>query len=296
MLLYPNAKINLGLHVGPKREDGYHELQTIYYPVYQLHDELEVHRVSRGTISLHEEGILADCAKEKNLVVRAYHLMKEQFSDKVKAVSVRLKKNIPFGAGLGGGSADGAFMAMALNQLFELGLGQEALADIVKSLGADCPFFIYNSPSFGKGIGTELRPVQMNLSGMYLLMIKPEVSISTKEAYEVLDSAGRGFGTIARIAGMWLSGMSKMARLQGFSSLSNDFEGPIFKQHPILGEIKKKLLDAGALYASMSGSGSTIYGLFETNDKGRPFAELGTLEEEFAPMIIFNDTLRQTKS
>ena len=295
MLLYPNAKINLGLHVGPKREDGYHELQTIYYPIYRLHDELEVHRVSRGTISLHEDGIPVNCAKDKNLVVRAYELLKEQFPNQVKAVSVKLTKHIPFGAGLGGGSSDGAFMAKAINELFELGLTREELANLVKQLGADCPFFIYNSPSFGKGIGSDLRPVQMNLSGMHLLMIKPEVAVSTKEAYEMLDNAGNGFGTIARIAGMWLSGMSKMARLQGFSSLSNDFEGPIFKQHPILGDIKKKLLDAGALYASMSGSGSTIYGLFETNDEGRPLADLSALEQEFAPMIIFNDTLSQTK-
>lgn len=296
MILYPNAKINMGLHIGPKRQDGYHELQTIFYPIYKLHDELEVTRVSRGSIRLHHEGLSVDCADAQNLVVRCYDLFRDRFRDRIKPVSVKLTKHIPFGAGLGGGSSDGAFMAVALNELFDLQLSQDELAEMVKTLGADCPFFIYNSPSFAKGIGDELRPVQMNLGGMHMLMIKPDVTISTKEAYEALDKVGRGWGAIARIAGMWMSGMSKMARMQGFSSLSNDFEGPIFKQHPILAEIKKKLVDAGALYASMSGSGSTIYGLFETDDEGSPLADLTEIEQEFAPMIIFNDTLSQAKA
>ena len=187
MLLYPNCKINLGLRVIRKREDGYHDIETIFVPIYGLHDELEVRPNPNPSpkgreFEFTQEGLTVDCEAEDNLIVKCYRLMKAKYP-KVGNVAVRFKKNIPFGAGLGGGSSDAAHMAIALNELFELGLSKEQLAAEVAVLGADCPFFIYNRPCFAEGIGDKLSPVELDMKGIRIVLIKPDEGVSTREAY-----------------------------------------------------------------------------------------------------------------
>ena len=186
MILYPNCKINLGLRVIRKRPDGYHDLETVFVPIYGLHDELEVasvqHSAIRNQISFEQEGIAVDCSAEDNLIVKCYRQMRAKYPQ-IGDVAVRFKKNIPFGAGLGGGSSDAAHMAVALNELFRLRLTKEQLAAEVKPLGADCPFFVYNTPCYAEGIGDLLTPVELDLEGIRIVMIKPAEGVSTKEAY-----------------------------------------------------------------------------------------------------------------
>ena len=187
MILYPNCKINLGLRVIRKRPDGYHDLETVFVPIYGLHDELEVvinDEMSAATplndgLIFRQEGIAVDCPAEDNLIVKCYHLFKAKYPQ-IGAVVVRFKKNIPFGAGLGGGSSDAAHMAIALNELFELGLTKEELAAEVKPLGADCPFFIYNTPCYAEGIGDQLTPIDLDLNGIRIVLIKPNESLPAK--------------------------------------------------------------------------------------------------------------------
>lgn len=278
MTLYPNCKINIGLRVVRKREDGYHDLETIFYPV-PLCDELEITPGSDPTCAqgdstwgqtphIELEGIAVDCPVEDNLIYKCYRMMKEKYPQ-IGPVSIRFRKNIPFGAGLGGGSSDATHTAIALNELFHLGLSREQIARDVRSLGADCPFFAYNSPCFAEGIGDVLTPIDFSLAGKRLILIKPDVHVSTKEAYS---------GVVPYEA--------------PFDKTVNDFEKSVFPLHPELAEIKKRLLDAGAIYAAMSGSGSTIFGLFEQNAEGSSDSGLRALEQEMASMIIFNDTLR----
>ena len=277
MKLSPNCKINIGLRVVRKREDGYHDLETIFYPVYGLHDELEVEIADE--FAFLQDGIEVDCLPTDNLIYKVYQRMQEHFPQ-IGNVRIRFKKNIPFGAGLGGGSSDAAHMAIALNELFQLGLTQKQLAEEVRPLGADCPFFIYNTPCYAEGIGDKLTPISLNLSGMRLVMIKPDCGVSTKEAY----------------AGIKPKGSSELFKVvqngsELFKEATNDFEDTVFVAHPEIAEIKQRLLDAGAVYAAMSGSGSTVFGLFEHDAKGSTDAQLRLLHEEFAQMVIFDDTL-----
>lgn len=262
--LYPNCKLNIGLRIVRKRPDGYHDLETIFYPV-PLCDELEV--CVADDFQFVCEGIEVDCPIEDNLIYKCYRLMKERFPQ-IGSVSVRFRKNIPFGAGLGGGSSDATHMAIALNELFHLGLSREEIAALVRPLGADCPFFAYNTPCFAEGIGDILTPIDFSLAGKRLVMIKPDVHVSTKEAYS---------GVVPYEA--------------PFDNTVNDFEKSVFAIHPSLAAIKKRLLDAGAVYAAMSGSGSTIFGIFENDAQGGADTGLRLIEQEFTSMIIFNDTL-----
>jgi 4-diphosphocytidyl-2-C-methyl-D-erythritol kinase len=291
MKLSPNCKINIGLRVVRKREDGYHDLETIFYPVYGLHDELEVeavsdigNRVSDIGFSFLQEGLAVDCKAEDNLIVKCYMRMREKYPQ-IGNVRVRFRKNIPFGAGLGGGSSDAAHMAIALNELFDLGLSQEQLAQEVSPLGADCAFFIYNSPCYAEGIGNELSPIKLDLSGLRLVMLKPHCGVSTKEAYAGIERHPEVAGEISKALH---EGKSFM---QMREILINDFEQTVFAVHPEIAQIKQRLLDAGAVYAAMSGSGSTVFGLFEDNAEGSADAQLRLLDEETAQMIILNDTL-----
>ena len=277
MLLYPNCKINIGLRVVRKREDGYHDLETIFYPVYGLHDELEVERVD--DFEFIQEGLAVDCPAEDNLIIKCYLRMRNKYPG-VSNVRIRFRKNIPFGAGLGGGSSDAAHMAMALNEIFALGLSKEQLVEEVRELGADCPFFIYNTPCYAEGIGDKLSPIPLDLSGLRLVMIKPNCGVSTKEAYAGIKP--KGCSELANMA---------QDRSNLFHTAYNDFEDTVFVVHPEIGEIKQRLLDAGAVYAAMSGSGSTVFGLFENDAEGRTDAQLRLLHEEFASMVIFDDTL-----
>lgn len=296
MLLYPNCKINLGLRVIRKREDGYHDIETIFVPIYGLHDELEVTSLQPSAISpqisFTQEGIAVDCEAEDNLIVKCYRLMKAKYP-KVGNVAVRFKKYIPFGAGLGGGSSDAAHMAIALNELFELGLSQEQLAAEVAVLGADCPFFIYNRPCFAEGIGDKLTPVELDMKGIRIVLIKPDEGVSTREAYSGITRHPEVAGQIRSV----LCQAKPFCTLLGEAGLFiNDFEATVFPNHPVIAAIKKRLLDAGAFYASMSGSGSTVFGLFKDDAEGRTNTELRMLEEEFASMVLLNDTFGEWQS
>ena len=287
MKLFPNCKINIGLRVVRKREDGYHDLETIFYPVMGLHDELEV--VPSSKFEFIQEGLAVDCKPEDNLIVKCFLNMKAKYPQ-IGDVRIRFKKNIPFGAGLGGGSSDAAHMAIALNEIFALGLTREQLADEVRSLGADCPFFVYNTPCYAEGIGDKLSPISLDLSGLRLVMIKPNCGVSTREAYGGIIRHPEAEGKIkqALAEGKSLVDMRSL--------LVNDFEQTVFPLHSEIAEIKQRLLDAGAVYAAMSGSGSTVFGLFENDAEGRTDAQLRLLHEEFASMVILDDTLALTQS
>ncbi len=279
MKLYPNCKINIGLRVVRKREDGYHDLETIFYPVIGLHDELEVEKSDEFAFVL--DGLVVDCSPTDNLIYKVYKRMQERFPQ-VGSVKITFKKNIPFGAGLGGGSSDAAHMAIALNELFSLGLTREQLAEEVRPLGADCPFFVYNTPCYAEGIGDKLSPISLDLSGLRLVMIKPACGVSTKEAYAGIKPKGK------------CEVFSDLKDLNDFTvltALTNDFEETVCKVHPEIAEIKQRLLNAGAVYAAISGSGSTVFGLFENDAEGRTDAQLRLLHEEFASMVILDDTL-----
>ena len=294
MVFYPNCKINIGLRIVRKREDGYHDLETIFYPVYGLHDELEVEPAEE--FAFLQDGLVIDCLPTDNLIYKVYKRMQEHFPQ-IGNVKITFKKNIPFGAGLGGGSSDAAHMAIALNELFSLGLTREQLAEEVRPLGADCPFFVYNTPCYAEGIGDELTPISLDLSGLRLVMIKPNCSVSTKEAYAGIVRHPEAEGQIkqALTEGKHLTDMSPL--------LINDFEQTVFPIHPEIAAIKQRLLSAGAIYAAMSGSGSTVFGLFPTpsyttlhnptqyNPEGASNPQLRLLHEEFASMVIFDDTL-----
>ena len=269
-----------------KREDGYHDLETIFVPIYGLHDELEV--LPASSFSFEQEGIAMDCDPEDNLIVKCYRQMAAKYPQ-IGAVKVRFKKNMPFGAGLGGGSSDAAHMAIALNELFGLGLSKEQLAAEVASLGADCAFFIYNVPCFAEGIGDKLTPIELDLKGTRIILIKPEEGVSTKEAYSGMKSYS--------VSGLTAERSYSESDLIGEAGLFiNDFEATVFPLHPIIGEIKKRLLDAGAYYASMSGSGSTVFGLFKHDAEGCTDAHLAALKQEFASMVLLDDTFGEWKS
>ena len=282
MLLFPNCKINIGLRVVRKREDGYHDLETIFYPVYGLHDELEVEPAEE--FAFLQDGLVVDCLPTDNLIYKVYKRMQEHFPQ-IGNVKITFKKNIPFGAGLGGGSSDAAHMAIALNEIFSLGLTREQLAEEVRPLGADCPFFIYNTPCYAEGIGDKLSPITLDLSGLRVVMIKPNCSVSTKEAYAGIVRHPEAEGKIKQAL------EEEKALTDMHPLLINDFEQTVFPLHPEIAEIKKRLQDAGAVYAAMSGSGSTVFGLFENDAEGSTDAQLRLLHEEFSSMVILDDTL-----
>jgi 4-diphosphocytidyl-2-C-methyl-D-erythritol kinase len=293
MLLYPNCKLNIGLRVIDRRTDGYHDLETIFYPVYGLHDELEVTCADTEGVEFIQEGLAVDCKAEDNLILRCYHRMREQYPQ-IGGVRIRFRKQIPFGAGLGGGSSDAAHMAIALNELFGLGLSQAKLAEMVRPLGADCPFFIYNTPCYAEGIGDKLRPITFDLSGLRLVMIKPACGVSTREAYS-------GIVRHPEARGQLLQTLNESEKAQDLlrhypEVFLNDFEQTVFPLHPEIATQKKRLQDAGTLYAAMSGSGSTVFGLFEDHGKGSSLAGTAMTEQEASAMVIFDDTLGERKA
>lgn len=258
MITFPNAKINLGLYVERKREDGYHDLSTVFYPI-PLTDAVEV--VEAKETALFTYGNPVDCPPEKNLVMKAYRLMEEEF--KLPPVAIHLYKHIPDGAGLGGGSSDATSVAKILNSMFALGLSEEEIAVRVKRLGADCPFFAYNRPMAARGIGDLLEPVDVDLRGYTMIVVKPDVSVPTAAAYA---------GVTPRVPETDVEKLVAKPVGQWKELLVNDFEESIFPKHPKLSAIKQSLYDAGAVYASMSGSGSAIFGLFEDDNLSDIFA------------------------
>lgn len=255
MISFPNAKINLGLNIVERRPDGYHNIETVFYPI-PLTDVLEIVPAADGTdTTLTCYGNPVDCPPEKNLVMKAYRLMQERYH--VPAVSIHLYKHIPDGAGLGGGSSDAAHTLVMLNKMFKLELSDEELAGMAVQLGADCAFFIYNRPMIATGIGDVLSPIDVNLQGMTLLLVKPPMGVDTRTAYSRVKPQEPLMpltDIISRPLPSW-DGL-----------LVNDFEPSVFAALPQLWLIRARLLDAGAQYAAMSGSGSTVFGIFD-NDK-----------------------------
>ena len=258
MITYPNCKINFGLHVVGKREDGYHDLETIFLPA-PLSDTLEIEKSEEFRFA--QDGIAIEGGAEDNLVVKAYRLMQRETG--IGAVTIRLTKKIPFGAGLGGGSSDAAFTLKMLDELFDLQLGSARLKGLASQLGADCAFFIDNVPSYATGIGDILTPLGFNpIEGMKLRIEKPEgESVSTAEAY-------RGLGTERGIAAdrerrVLLTEAAKERPERWRELIVNDFEKSVFAGHPRIAEMKERFYDEGAVFAQMTGSGAAVFGVWE---------------------------------
>ena len=252
MITYPNAKINLGLNIVEKRPDGYHNLETVFYPI-NLQDALEVNlREGEDEFSLKVSGVSIEGKPEDNLVVKAYRLLKKDYPH-IPAIDIHMYKHIPTGAGLGGGSADAAFMIKLLNEKFKLNLSIEKMEEYAAILGADCAFFIQNKPVFASGIGNIFEPIQLSLKGYYLVLVKPDIFVSTKDAF-------------AHITPMKptqsLKEIIRMPVETWRATMKNDFEESVFQKFPEIAAIKDKLYDLGAIYASMSGSGSSVFGIF----------------------------------
>src|SRR5215831_6429876 len=256
MIAFPNCKINLGLHIVRKRSDGFHDLETVFYPL-PFKDALEIiskpdshltSHVSRLTIS----GLPIPGDSKNNLALKAYELIKKDFPQ-LPAVDIYLHKAIPMGAGLGGGSADGAFMLKLLNDKFRLGISTEKLLDYSLQLGSDCPFFIINKPCFATGRGELLESIPLDLSGYSCLLVKPDIQVNTTWAFSQVSSAPSP-KPLKDIVQQPIETWKNM--------LCNDFEAPLSEHYPLLKEIKQKLYDAGAIYASLTGSGSCLYGFF----------------------------------
>jgi 4-diphosphocytidyl-2-C-methyl-D-erythritol kinase len=249
MICFPNAKINLGLNVLRKREDEYHDIASLLYPI-PWHDVLEIVKADR--FAFHQSGLSIDGSVDTNLCVKAYHLLKEDMD--IGPVEIHLHKAIPMGAGLGGGSSNGAFTLKLLNHIFELNLTPDQLKDYASQLGSDCPFFIDNIPAMATNTGTELEPFSVDLSEKYLTVIKPDVHVSTKEAYAgVTPNQDR-----TPLNELLLNPIEKWQE-----TIYNDFESSIYPIHPELRKIKESLISMGAVYASMTGSGAAVYGIFE---------------------------------
>lgn len=276
MILFPNAKINLGLDIVGKRPDGYHNIETVMIPVPWT-DVLEIVPAEGKESTLTVSGRKVDCPTEKNLVMRAFRALESEFG--LPPVDIYLRKIIPDGAGLGGGSADAAFTLKGLNSLFELGLTDERLAETAAKLGADCPFFIYNRPMLCTGIGTEFSPVDVDLSGYSIAIVKPQVSVPTAQAYSRVTPAMPSRHIADVIAESSVDGWQ--------TTLKNDFEASVFPLYPLVGDIKARLIEMGAAYASMSGSGSAVYGLF---DRGRDILS-DSLTELFPDCSVFSSEL-----
>ncbi|MDR2764464.1 MAG: 4-(cytidine 5'-diphospho)-2-C-methyl-D-erythritol kinase [Tannerella sp.] len=250
MLCFPNAKINIGLHVLRRRDDGYHEIETIFYPV-PLRDALEV--VPAETFAFHAFGLPLNVATEDNLVWKALKLLEQRYF--IPPLEICLRKCIPDGAGLGGGSADAAFMLKLLNDFATLHLSDTELETLAARLGADCPFFIRNRPLLASGTGNVFEPVDLSLKGYTLWIVKPDVSVSTKEAYSWIKPSIPPV-SLRELVSQPVSGWK--------DTLTNDFEVSVYRRCPVIGQIKEQLYAGGALYAAMSGSGSSVYGLFDT--------------------------------
>jgi 4-diphosphocytidyl-2-C-methyl-D-erythritol kinase len=249
MICFPNAKINLGLHITARRKDGYHDLETCMIPI-PLYDALEMIPAKKTVFDI--SGLQIPGEAKDNLILKAHKLLLKDFND-LSPVHIHLHKNIPMGAGLGGGSADAAFALTLMNRMFELHLEDWFLEDYAAQLGSDCAFFIENTPKIATGRGEILEPVDISLNGSHLVLVKPPIHIGTKEAY-----AGVKPKTPKQALKKILQDKSSWKEM-----LVNDFEVSIFPQFPELAEIKSMLYKMGAYYAAMSGSGSTIFGLFE---------------------------------
>lgn len=252
MLTHPNAKINIGLNIIEKRPDGYHNLETVFYPI-GLCDVLEVEASKTCTdYSFSCAGIELGNNPEDNLIIKAYRCLQSEYD--IPPIDISLIKQIPFGAGLGGGSADAAFMLKSLNELFDLNISTRKLEKFAAEIGADCPVFIKNKPVYATGIGNEFQSIKFSLKGYFLVLVKPEIHISTPEAYAMIKPEKPEISLIDAI---------KNPISEWITLIKNDFEKSVFVKYPQIETIKNKLYDMGAVYASMSGSGSAVYGIFK---------------------------------
>lgn len=258
MVVFTSCKINLGLNILSRRTDGYHNLSTLMIPV-DWSDIIEIVPARGSDTTLTVLGRNVDCPPEKNLVMRAYRAL--EAIAPLPPVDIYLEKIVPDGAGLGGGSADASFSLRALNDMFSIGLTDEQLAGIAAGLGADCPLFIYNRPMLATGTGTTLSPVNINMSGYHILIVKPPVKVPTRDAYANVTPSP------------WNRPLEDMLENIIMEKPSNDFEKSVFALHPSLADIKHRLITLGADYASMSGSGSSIYGLFSSMEQAQIAAE-----------------------
>ncbi|GBU07492.1 4-diphosphocytidyl-2-C-methylerythritol kinase [Bacteroidales bacterium] len=251
MIFFPNAKINLGLNIINKRPDGYHNIETIFYPL-AIKDALEIVPAQNSRGVFKQVGIPIDVDAQNNLVVRALELIKEH--KKIPEFDVYLHKNIPFGAGLGGGSADAAFMLKLVNEFAQLSFSDNELETLASQIGADCPFFIKNMPVFASGIGNIFTPIELDLSQYHFVLVKPEISVSTPNAYSLVEPSPVEISLLDII--------KKPIREWG-GLMKNDFEKSVFLQYPAIAQIKEGLYILGAKYASMTGSGSSVFAIFE---------------------------------
>ena len=247
MITYPNAKINIGLNIIKKRKDGYHDISSVFYPIKQLFDVLEI--CPSSIFSFTSSGIPIDT--DKNICIKAYELIKADFA--IPPVRIHLHKKIPIGAGLGGGSADGAFTLNSLNQIFQLKLSNKELEKYALILGADCPFFIDNIPKYVNGVGERMSLIDLDLSNYDIRFVFTDLFVSTAQAY---------INVIPQIPNYDLHSIINDPIENWQRNIKNDFEMSVFITHPKLKAIKEKLYADGALYASMTGSGSVIYGIF----------------------------------
>jgi 4-diphosphocytidyl-2-C-methyl-D-erythritol kinase len=251
MICFPNAKINLGLHVVSKRADGYHNIETVFYPV-DMCDALEIVPAAEGKTTFTQTGIAIDGNPEDNLVMKACNLLKEDHD--LPEIAIYLRKQIPSGAGLGGGSSDAAFMIKLLNDFADLKLSVEQMEAYAGRMGADCPFFIQNKPVFAEGTGTVFSPVTISLQNYRIAIVKPSVSVSTKDAYTQVKP---------KQPTVPLKDIIRLPVNEWRNHLINDFEPGVFALYPEIAGLKQKLYAEGALYASMTGSGSAVFGIFD---------------------------------
>lgn len=250
MVVFSHAKINIGLNITSKRDDGYHNLESLFYPI-PLYDILEV--VPASDFSFKVSGPLADVVPNDNLVTQAYYLLKNKF--RIGPAAIHLHKSIPAGGGLGGGSSNGTFALRAMNQIFSLGLDARALKDLSLELGSDCPFFADDMPAFVTGRGENINPSGLNLSGYYLKLVNPGIHVSTAEAFTGILPKPATFSPLK---------LTNENFEDQINLVTNDFETSVFSKYSELEVIKTSLLKEGAVYASMTGTGSTIYGIFNS--------------------------------
>ena len=256
MITYPNAKINIGLNITERRPDGYHNIESVFYPI-NLQDAVEIKTIEgeepQGGYKLKVSGTILDGTPDDNLVVKAYQLLRKDFN--FPAQKIHLYKHIPVGAGLGGGSSDAAAIIKMLNEKFSLGLTSEQMQNYAVQIGADCPFFINNTPVFATGIGNIFTPIELSLHGKTIILVKPDIFVSTRDAYALVKPSP---------AAIPLTEAIKQPISEWKQIITNDFEKSVFAKYPEIAAIKDKLYDMGALYASMSGSGSAVYGIFDS--------------------------------
>ena len=256
MVIFPNAKINIGLNIIEKRSDGFHELETVFYPV-PVKDALEIiisKNESDQDINFTSSGNEINVNAENNLCVKAFYLIKKDFPQ-IPSVKMHLHKHIPTGAGMGGGSADASSVLLLLNNYFNLNISQNKLLHYALLVGSDCPFFIINKPSFAAGRGEKLLPINIDLSGYKILIVHPGIHVNTAEAFKELNQ--NNFSSTGELQENILTDIK-----QWKTSIKNDFEFSVFKKYPAIAAIKNKLYEEGAIYSSMSGSGSAVFGIF----------------------------------